>query len=80
MQAAKAKAAKPSTGPPLQSTSAHNVNQEKTIEATYQKKTQLEHILLRPDTYVGSVEQHTQNLWVYENGELALRDVKFVPG
>jgi DNA topoisomerase II len=23
----------------------------KTIEQTYQKKTQLEHILLRPDTY-----------------------------
>lgn len=27
---------------------------EKTIEQTYQKKTPLEHILLRPDTYVGS--------------------------
>jgi len=25
------------------------------IEDIYQKKTQLEHILLRPDTYVGSV-------------------------
>lgn len=29
----------------------------KTIEETYQKKTQLEHILLRPDTYIGSVEK-----------------------
>jgi DNA topoisomerase II len=28
----------------------------KEIEKTYQKKTQLEHIILRPDTYVGSVE------------------------
>lgn len=27
-----------------------------TIEKMYQKKTQLEHILLRPDTYIGSVE------------------------
>ena len=27
-----------------------------TIEQMYQKKTQLEHILLRPDTYIGSVE------------------------
>jgi len=26
------------------------------IEKVYQKKTQLEHILLRPDTYIGSVE------------------------
>lgn len=30
------------------------------VERIYQKKTQLEHILLRPDTYIGSVEQVTQ--------------------
>lgn len=30
------------------------------VEHIYQKKTQLEHILLRPDTYIGSVEQVTQ--------------------
>lgn len=30
------------------------------IERIYQKKTQLEHILLRPDTYIGSVESVTQ--------------------
>jgi hypothetical protein len=27
------------------------MSKQKTIEQTYQKKTQLEHILLRPDTY-----------------------------
>lgn len=31
-----------------------------TVEHIYQKKTQLEHILLRPDTYIGSVELVTQ--------------------
>lgn len=30
------------------------------VERVYQKKTQLEHILLRPDTYIGSVEPVTQ--------------------
>lgn len=30
------------------------------VERIYQKKTQLEHILLRPDTYIGSVESVTQ--------------------
>lgn len=30
------------------------------IERIYQRKTQLEHILLRPDTYIGSVEPVTQ--------------------
>ena len=30
------------------------------VERIYQKKTQLEHILLRPDTYIGSVEKVSQ--------------------
>ena len=30
------------------------------VERIYQKKTQLEHILLRPDSYIGSVEPVTQ--------------------
>ena len=28
--------------------------------------TQLEHVLLRPDTYIGSIEPITQPMWVYE--------------
>ncbi|XP_002972906.2 DNA topoisomerase 2 isoform X2 [Selaginella moellendorffii] len=52
----------------------------KTIEEIYQKKTPLEHVLLRPDTYVGSIEKHTQTLWVYEGGQLVNRAVTYVPG
>lgn len=52
----------------------------KTIEEMYQKKSQLEHILLRPDTYIGSIEKHTQTLWVYENDEMVHRSVSYVPG
>ncbi|NXW70734.1 TOP2A topoisomerase, partial [Hirundo rustica] len=52
-----------------------------TVEHIYQKKTQLEHILLRPDTYIGSVELVTQQMWVYDEGiGLNCRDVTFVPG
>uniref|UniRef100_A0A8C3V2B1 DNA topoisomerase 2 n=1 Tax=Catharus ustulatus TaxID=91951 RepID=A0A8C3V2B1_CATUS len=52
-----------------------------TVEHIYQKKTQLEHILLRPDTYIGSVELVTQQMWVYDEGVgLNCRDVTFVPG
>lgn len=40
---------------------------EKTIEEVYQKKTQLEHVLLRPDTYVGSVEPLKEKMWVYDS-------------
>ncbi|KAI9012860.1 DNA topoisomerase [Gaertneriomyces semiglobifer] len=46
----------------------------------YQKKTQLEHILIRPDTYIGSIESQTQKMWVYENDRMVWRDVTFVPG
>ena len=35
-------------------------NKRLSVERIYQKKTQLEHILLRPDTYIGSVESVTQ--------------------
>ncbi|NP_001313088.1 DNA topoisomerase 2-like [Nicotiana tabacum] len=66
---------------PLQSSSNANIaTNGKTIEQTYQKKTQLEHILLRPDTYIGSVEKHTQTLWVWENDKMTHRPVTYVPG
>ncbi|XP_057357450.1 DNA topoisomerase 2-alpha isoform X3 [Manis pentadactyla] len=51
------------------------------IERIYQKKTQLEHILLRPDTYIGSVELVTQQMWVYdEDVGINCREITFVPG
>ncbi|XP_055013310.1 DNA topoisomerase 2-beta isoform X1 [Boleophthalmus pectinirostris] len=51
------------------------------VERVYQKKTQLEHILLRPDTYVGSVEPVTQQMWVFDE-EIGMnqREITYVPG
>ena len=46
----------------------------------YQKKTQLEHILLRPDSYIGSTEAITTNLWVFEDEGMVHRAVTYVPG
>ncbi|KAF1329649.1 DNA topoisomerase 2, partial [Globisporangium splendens] len=55
---------------------------KQSIEQIYQKKTQLEHILLRPDTYVGSIEPVTQNMWVFddEKKKMEMRKITFVPG
>eukprot|EP00435_Cladocopium_sp_Y103_P043789 s56_g12.t1 len=39
------------------------LNRQKTIEQQYQKLSQLEHILLRPDSYVGSVEFQKEWQW-----------------
>ncbi|CAG8574232.1 177_t:CDS:10 [Acaulospora morrowiae] len=54
----------------------------KKIEEIYQKKTQLEHILLRPDTYIGSTEIITEKLWVYDSDTdtMQYRDVSIAPG
>ena len=62
--------------------SSGGAQNKKTIEQTYQKKTQLEHILLRPDTYIGSTEQITQPMFVLnpETGRIQSRDVTFTPG
>nr|GEV89936.1 DNA topoisomerase 2 isoform X2 [Tanacetum cinerariifolium] len=46
----------------------------------YQKKTQLEHILLRPDTYIGSVEKHEQTLWIWQDDQMVKKPITFVPG
>ncbi|XP_057683180.1 DNA topoisomerase 2-beta isoform X2 [Corythoichthys intestinalis] len=51
------------------------------VERVYQKKTQLEHILLRPDTYIGSVEPITQVMWVFdEEVGMNQREITYVPG
>lgn len=53
-----------------------------TIEKMYQKKSQLEHILLRPDTYIGSVEKVKENMWVYdlETEQIVQKEIEYVPG
>lgn len=48
----------------------------------YQKKSQLEHILLRPDTYIGSVEQVKDTMWVFNELEnkMIQKEITYVPG
>merc|ERR1719223_1433716 len=51
------------------------------VEQIYQKKTQVVHILLRPDTYVGSVEKQDDKLWVWKDdkGEMEYKSISYVP-
>ena len=55
---------------------------EMEIEKIYQKKSQLEHILLRPDTYIGSVELLQQEMWIwdFEAEKMVKKEISFVPG
>jgi DNA gyrase/topoisomerase IV subunit B len=54
----------------------------KTIEETYTKKSQIEHIYDLPDTYIGSVEKTDIDTWVYDNNEnkMIYRNNKYIPG
>ncbi|CAD7943152.1 unnamed protein product [Amoebophrya sp. A120] len=54
---------------------------EKTIEERYQKKTQLEHILLRPDSYVGSTEATSEKIHVRNKttGIFEQKQISYVP-
>lgn len=58
------------------------VKKEKTIEERYQKKSQHEHILLRPDTYVGSLLPTEEEMFVYDEDEDAIvkKKITFTPG
>lgn len=42
--------------------------------------TQLEHILLRPDTYIGSTEKQVQPLWVHDGERMVHKSITYAPG
>ncbi|WWD17171.1 hypothetical protein CI109_101609 [Kwoniella shandongensis] len=54
----------------------------KSASEVYQKLSQREHVLKRPDTYIGSVEAIKQQLWVLdpESKNMTFREITYVPG
>jgi DNA topoisomerase-2 len=48
----------------------------------YQQKTDKQHILDNPDTYIGSVEQIDTELWVHDNeqNKIILKAIDYIPG
>ena len=48
----------------------------------YSKKTPREHVLLRPDTYVGDIEPTTEMMWVKSTKDeyLEKKEINYVPG
>ncbi|TMW62920.1 hypothetical protein Poli38472_005538 [Pythium oligandrum] len=58
---------------------------EESVEQIYQKKTPLEHVLLRPGMYIGSVETTKDTMWILskndEDGALRMKQqvVEYVP-
>lgn len=48
----------------------------------YQKKTDKQHILDNPDTYIGSVENVDADMWLLneENNKIVQKNIMFIPG
>jgi DNA topoisomerase-2 len=52
------------------------------LAAQYQRKTDKQHILDNPDTYIGSIENVDANMWVFDDAtnKIVLRDIEYIPG
>jgi len=52
------------------------------LATKYQKKTDIEHILSNPDTYIGAVEEVDSDMWILnETGDKIIeKNMKYVPG
>jgi DNA topoisomerase-2 len=57
-------------------------NTDTALAQQYQRKTDKQHILDNPDTYIGSVENVDASMWVYDEptNKIALRTIEYIPG
>ncbi len=55
-------------------------NSIKSDASKYDKKSQREHILLRPGMYIGDVEPVTESMWIYKDEKISKENIKFSPG
>jgi DNA topoisomerase-2 len=46
----------------------------------YQQKTDKQHILDNPDTYIGSVEEIDSEQWIIEGNKIVEKNIKYIPG
>ena len=55
---------------------------KKKVSEVYQKYSQLDHILLRNDTYIGSVERAIEKHWVLDSDKTSMvyKEISFIPG
>ena len=51
------------------------------VSQKYRKKSHLEHIKERPDTYIGSCDARIESMWVLNTqDQFEFREISYVPG
>ena len=60
----------------------YNIMATTDLAKQYQRKTDKQHILDNPDTYIGSVENVDNLMWVYDNESkrIMLKTIEYIPG
>ena len=53
---------------------------KQSLSEKYQHKNEKEHILDNPDTYIGSVENVDENVYVFENNTIVSKQISYNPG
>lgn len=58
------------------------MSDESALAQQYQRKTDKQHILDNPDTYIGSIETVDSSMWVYDSAtqKIAAKTMDYVPG
>jgi DNA topoisomerase-2 len=46
----------------------------------YDKKTPREHVLIRPDTYIGDIEPTSEEMWIYKENKIVKEKITYSPG
>jgi DNA topoisomerase-2 len=59
-----------------------STDNEQYLINTYQHKTDIQHILDAPDTYLGSVERLDDNIWVFDEttSKVVQKNISYIPG
>ncbi len=59
-----------------------NLSEDAYLSSKYQQKTDKQHILDNPDTYIGSVENIENDMWVLneEGNRIVEKHIKYIPG
>jgi DNA topoisomerase-2 len=45
----------------------------------YVMRNELDHVLLNPDTYVGSIENVESPVWIFKDGKIVVETIKYNP-
>ena len=56
--------------------------EQASLAKQYQQKTDKEHILDNPDTYIGSVENVDADMWIYDDStnKIVMKNIHYIPG